>query len=89
MMTLPPRPPSPPSGPPRGTYFSRRKLRQPLPPSPPMHSMVMRSTNTVCGPLDGAAERQEAREVQWESVGFGGNHVDPPTIAIELHDAVG
>src|SRR6516225_5631677 len=33
-MTSPPRPPSPPLGPPRGTYFSRRKARQPLPPSP-------------------------------------------------------
>src|SRR5262245_39137857 len=31
---LPPRPPSPPSGPPRGTYFSRRKLTQPSPPGP-------------------------------------------------------
>ena len=33
-MTLPPVPPSPPSGPPRGTYFSRRKLMHPLPPLP-------------------------------------------------------
>ena len=33
-MMLPPSPPSPPSGPPRGTNFSRRKLRQPLPPLP-------------------------------------------------------
>src|ERR1017187_1941498 len=32
--TSPPRPPSPPLGPPRGTYFSLRKARQPLPPSP-------------------------------------------------------
>jgi len=35
MMTSPPWPPSPPSGPPRGTNFSRRKLTQPRPPSPP------------------------------------------------------
>ena len=34
MTTLPPWPPSPPLGPPRGAYFSRRKLRQPLPPAP-------------------------------------------------------
>src|ERR1039458_4733272 len=34
MKMSPPRPPSPPLGPPRGTYFSRRKARQPLPPSP-------------------------------------------------------
>ena len=33
-ITLPPLPPSPPSGPPRGTYFSRRKLKQPSPPRP-------------------------------------------------------
>src|SRR3990172_4268733 len=32
---LPPAPPSPPSGPPRGAYFSRRKLTQPAPPAPP------------------------------------------------------
>src|SRR5262249_17686877 len=35
----------PPSGPPRGTYFSRRKLQQPAPPSPPLTKMVTRSTN--------------------------------------------
>src|SRR5687768_7270305 len=45
MTTLPPPPPSPPSGPPLGTYFSRRKLAQPLPPFPPCTSMVTRSTN--------------------------------------------
>src|SRR5437867_5175106 len=45
MMTLPPSPPSPPSGPPLGTYFSRRKLQQPLPPSPPLTKTVTRSTN--------------------------------------------
>src|SRR5712692_10405244 len=39
----PPSPPSPPSGPPLGTYFSRRKLTHPLPPSPPFTSMVARS----------------------------------------------
>ena len=33
--TSPPCPPSPPSGPPRGTWASRRKLTQPLPPPPP------------------------------------------------------
>src|SRR5258708_10639843 len=34
MVMSPPRPPSPPLGPPRGTNFSRRNARQPLPPSP-------------------------------------------------------
>ena len=40
MTTLPPCPPSPPFGPPRGTYFSRRKLTQPFPPLPPRTEMV-------------------------------------------------
>src|SRR5262249_39003634 len=48
----PPRPPSPPLGPPRGAYFSRRKLRQPLPPSPPRTKIVTRSTN-IAGPVVG------------------------------------
>src|SRR5438128_9780773 len=48
--TSPPSPPSPPSGPPFGTYFSRRKLQQPLPPSPPLTNRVTRSTN-----MNGAA----------------------------------
>src|SRR5579863_7272963 len=43
--TLPPSPPSPPSGPPRGTYFSRRKLRQPSPPLPACTWILTRSTN--------------------------------------------
>src|SRR5204862_7485673 len=43
--TEPPWPPSPPSGPPLGTYFSRRKLTQPRPPSPPLTKMVTRSMN--------------------------------------------
>src|SRR3954470_21947039 len=43
--TEPPSPPSPPSGPPLGTYFSRRKLLQPLPPSPPLTKIVTRSRN--------------------------------------------
>ena len=44
-ITLPPSPPSPPSGPPRGTYFSRRKLTQPSPPLPASTSTVTLSTN--------------------------------------------
>src|SRR5262249_13372462 len=57
----PPRPPSPPLGPPRGTYFSRRKLRQPLPPSPALTLIVARSTNMneppppTSGPRPGVA----------------------------------
>src|SRR5690348_13821104 len=45
MNTEPPAPPSPPSGPPRGTYFSRRKLQAPRPPSPPLTYSTTRSTN--------------------------------------------
>src|SRR5210317_1718706 len=45
--TLPPSPPSPPSGPPRGTYFSRRKLRQPLPPLPAKTLILASSTNFI------------------------------------------
>src|SRR5579885_2652887 len=47
MMTSPPSPPSPPSGPPLGTYFSRRKLLQPEPPSPAFTYRVTRSTNAM------------------------------------------
>src|SRR5690606_25323874 len=46
-MTSPPRPPSPPSGPPMGTYFSRRKLTTPLPPSPPFAKMRAASRNNA------------------------------------------
>src|SRR6266850_1685893 len=43
---LPPLPPSPPEGPPRGTYFSRRKAMQPLPPLPAFANILASSTNT-------------------------------------------
>src|SRR5438105_6514944 len=44
---LPPRPPSPPSGPPRGTYFSRRKDAEPSPPLPAMTSILASSKNFI------------------------------------------
>src|SRR6266852_2529429 len=44
---LPPFPPSPPEGPPRGTYFSRRKATQPLPPWPAFTNILASSTNTA------------------------------------------
>src|SRR3984957_1075292 len=47
MMTSPPLPPSPPEGPPRGTYFSRRKAMQPLPPSPALTRIFVSSMNMV------------------------------------------
>src|ERR1700680_2548316 len=40
-----PLPPSPPLGPPRGTYFSLRKARQPLPPSPALTRILTSSMN--------------------------------------------
>src|SRR5690348_6303 len=43
--TEPPWPPSPPLGPPNGMNFSRRKLTQPLPPSPAWTLMIASSTN--------------------------------------------
>src|SRR5437016_6112080 len=43
----PPSPPSPPLGPPRGTYFSRRKLMQPLPPSPASTRISTSSMNFI------------------------------------------
>src|SRR5205807_4304901 len=61
MITEPPRPPSPPSGPPLGTNFSRRKLMQPLPPSPPFMNTLARSANTGRGASGGR---------------FGGLHAD-------------
>src|SRR5476649_436870 len=45
--TSPPRPPSPPLGPPHGSYFSRRKLMQPRPPSPAASFTVHSSTNML------------------------------------------
>src|SRR5690554_7490140 len=47
----PPSPPSPPSGPPLGMNFSRRKLMQPLPPSPALTVMDTSSTNFILLPL--------------------------------------
>src|SRR5690625_2858991 len=44
-MTSPPLPPSPPSGPPWATYFSRRKLVAPWPPSPPLTTIRAPSRN--------------------------------------------
>src|SRR5271166_687147 len=51
MMTSPPCPPSPPLGPPRGTNFSRRKARQPLPPSPAFTRMRASSMNSYATSL--------------------------------------
>ena len=50
--TSPPGAPSPPSGPPLGTYFSRRKLMEPLPPRPARTQMLALSSMMKNGPAD-------------------------------------
>src|SRR5205823_12514497 len=64
-MMLPPRPPLPPSGPPRGTYFSRRKLTAPAPPSPALTKILARSINIA---IPGAKPGPDA------PLGAGGEH---------------
>src|SRR5437016_12677881 len=64
-MMLPPRPPLPPSGPPRGTYFSRRKLNAPAPPSPALTKILARSINIA---IPGAKPGPDA------PLGAGGEH---------------
>ena len=60
--TSPPRPPSPPSGPPLGTWASRRKDRQPLPPAPARTSILARSWSTPPG--YGAPRRVRSRHAR-------------------------
>src|SRR5215470_15061466 len=87
MMTSPPRPPSPPEGPPRGTYFSRRKATQPLPPSPAFRRILASSTNTgepAGGPPRAGTPREPwvrvARRWRRASVGNRG-HADEAATA--------
>src|SRR5271169_894565 len=72
--TSPPRPPSPPLGPPRGTYFSRRNARQPLPPSPAFTRIRTSSINMGLG-RDASA--QAGRLV----AGFGQHRLDADEFA--------
>src|SRR6516165_3512927 len=65
MTTSPPRPPSPPLGPPRGTYFSRRNARMPLPPSPALTRILASSRNCMGGP--GCGLRDSGERVRPES----------------------
>src|SRR5690606_40744980 len=60
-ISSPPRPPLPPSGPPAGTYFSRRKLTAPLPPSPPLTKMRAVSRNTAPPPILGRTAAEKTR----------------------------
>src|SRR5437588_10530119 len=85
MMMSPPLPPSPPLGPPRGTNFSRRNARQPLPPSPAFTRIFTSSMNKVAQALacDLSVNRIGVR------VCVGGDadeFAEPPAIA-ELDDA--
>src|SRR3954467_6263537 len=91
MTTSPPRPPSPPLGPPRGTYFSRRKARQPLPPSPPLTWIATRSTNIAPRPVPGGpvAGRPGVKSsldgLGRRFLGPERDDVDPPAALVELH----
>src|SRR6516162_3562743 len=81
-ITSPPSPPSPPSGPPRGTYFSRRKLQHPLPPLPPWTNKVTRSTNMMlpchCLPADLQLSHHRETEKSFASTRQGGIHPERP-----------
>src|SRR4051812_43453479 len=84
-MTLPPLPPSPPFGPPRGAYFSWRKLRQPLPPSPPRTKIVTRSTNMEAFSSGGVGSRRAVKRSGLCRGLGGGDDVDPAPFLVE-HD---
>src|SRR5471030_715347 len=56
-ITSPPRPPSPPLGPPRGTYFSLRNARQPLPPSPALTRILTSSINMLVQTMFGQTRK--------------------------------
>src|SRR5262245_56347383 len=76
--TAPPVPPSPPSGPPRGTYFSRRKLSAPCPPRPASTRIFARSWNTA--PQRTAGVRPRARQTHAKTATPGS---DPWTWPVE------
>src|SRR5579872_897424 len=85
MMTSPPLPPSPPDGPPCGTYFSRRKARQPFPPSPAFTRMMTSSINIEKPP--GGIANPAARFPSWSCLLYGADtdiFAQPPAI-VEFH----
>src|SRR5262245_22378047 len=67
---LPPRPPSPPEGPPRGTYFSRRKATQPLPPSPAFTRIFASSINIVVSIEKASTRRRGSEPPETRSNGY-------------------
>src|SRR2546421_233562 len=83
VLPCPPRPPRP-LGPPRGTYFSLRKLTTPLPPSPPLTKTVTRSTN-MAHPAVPAANSLRGRGPR--RLGQR-DDVDPPAAPVERHRAL-
>src|SRR5512135_3712246 len=91
MMTCPPLPPSPPSGPPLGTNFSRRKLTQPLPPSPALTWIWASSTNIPVTTLALSGQKKGMVADHPSNIQHPGfrrsDDVDPS--AVELHGAVG
>src|SRR6185437_2432962 len=66
MNTSPPRPPSPPLGPPRGTNFSRRNARQPLPPSPAFTRIFTSSMNMNQWPVRLRIKMVASGQFVWE-----------------------
>src|SRR5262249_30629952 len=69
--TSPPSPPSPPFGPPRGTYFSRRKLMQPSPPSPASTRTRTSSTNFMIAAMVAQGAARPQRRSRAEPGGTG------------------
>src|SRR5579862_5945859 len=93
MVMSPPRPPSPPLGPPRGTYFSRRKARHPFPPSPAFTRILTSSINIMVGLQRQVAGLQTlARTIQnsenWLTDWFDADEL-AGTAAIAKHDDAG
>src|SRR5579863_1673512 len=87
--TSPPLPPSPPLGPPRGTYFSRRNARQPLPPSPAFtriltSSMNIEAVNQDSGPRPEEKERLKSNRLAGR---FDADEFSRPAAVAKHNDA--
>src|SRR5688572_6835151 len=90
MYTDPPLPPSPPSGPPRGTNFSRRKLRAPLPPCPAATWISTSSTkDIVCSQQFTVCSRRKPQTANRRLFQRqDGDHAALGAVIAELHRAV-
>src|SRR3982750_696190 len=96
MTMSPPRPPSPPLGPPRGTYFSRRNARHPLPPSPAFtrirtSSMNMQKRKGRSGetrrPINSYRNRYLLRDRLGNRLGFDADELPHTAPIAEVYDA--